>query len=97
MAHSDQLGLFDGPPDRRRPAFRISSLTAGVMKLVGRMIGHSILLDNLGFPYLNPVCYYVMVGNNDCALQLCTPGDASERVQNVLKVVRDYYNNCSVY
>ena len=53
--------------------------------------------DNLGFPYLNPVCYYVMVGNNDCALQLCTPGDASERVQNVLKVVRDYYNNCSVY
>ena len=40
LAFSDHFGLFDGPPHRRRPAFRISSLSAGVMKLVGRVIGH---------------------------------------------------------
>ena len=87
VAFSDRLCLFDGPLDRRRPAFRISSLSAGVMRLVGRMIGHSILLDRLGFPYLSPVCYNVMVGRQDQALLLCTPEDASERVQQVLKKV----------
>lgn len=63
------------------------------MKLVGRMIGHSIILDHVGFPYLSPVCYNIMVGNCDRALLLCTPEDASERVQNVLnKVILQYIN-----
>ena len=87
LAFSDRLSLFDGPPDRRRPAYRISSLSAGVMRLVGRMLGHSIILDQVGFPYLSPTCYYAMVGDQDQALLLCTPEDASERVQLVLKEV----------
>ena len=91
LAFSDHFGLFEGPPNRRRPAFRISTLSAGVMRLLGRMIGHSILLDNLGFPYLSPVCYHIMVGNENQALLLCTPEDASERVQRVLKEVSGLY------
>lgn len=81
VAFSDTFGLFDGPPDRQRPAFRISSLSSGMMRLVGRMIGHSILLDCVGFPY------NAMVGYQDRALLLCTPEDASERVQRALKLV----------
>ena len=67
--------------------YRITNLSAGVMRLVGRMIGHSIVLDQVDFPYLSPTCYYAMVGNQDQALLLCTPEDASERVQLVLKEV----------
>ena len=87
VSFSDRLCLFDGPPDRRRPAFRISSLSAGMMRLLGRIIGHSIILDCQGFPYLSPACYQYMVGNQDQALLVCMPEDASERVQRVLKEV----------
>lgn len=54
------------------------------MKLLGRMIGHSIILVNMGFPYLS---LHTMVGNENQALLLCKPEDASERVQRVLKKV----------
>ena len=94
LAFSDQFGLFDGPPHRRRPAFRISSLSAGVMKLVGRVIGHSIILDGVGFPYLSPACYYTMVGDQDKALLLCSPEDASDRVQHVVRQVSHVYITC---
>ena len=87
IAFSTHLGLFEGPQDRRRPAFRISSLSSGVMKLLGHIIGHSIILDGQGFPYLSPPSYSYMVGNFDQALLLCTPEDASERVQYTLKEV----------
>ena len=87
VAFSDTLGLFEGPPDRRRPVFRMSSLAAGIMKLLGRMIGHSIILDCQGFPYLSPACYRYMVGSYDQALPLCQPNDASQSVQHVLDEV----------
>ena len=83
VAFSDRLG----PPNTRRPVFRISSLSAGMMRLLGRMIGHSIILDCQGFPYLSPACYKYMTGNQDQALLLCRPDDASERVQHVLSEV----------
>lgn len=89
IAFSDRLCLFDGPPNRRRPAFRISNLAAGMMKILGRAIGHSILLDHQGFPFLSSTCYSYMAGDYDQALLLCTPEDASERVQRVLKEVGD--------
>ena len=48
----DRLGLFEGPPHKRRPVFRISSLSAGMMKLLGRMIGRNILLEVFHFYHL---------------------------------------------
>ena len=87
IAFSEYLELFDGPLGRRRPAFRISSLADGVMGLVGRMIGHSVVLDNIGFPYLSPVSYFTMVGITNQTLLRCTPRDASERVQQIVTQV----------
>ena len=91
IAFSARLGLFEGPPVRLKPAFRISSLSAGVMKLLGCVIGHSIILDCQGFPYLSPACYKLMVGDQNQGLPFCTPEDASERVQRVLKEVSYFY------
>ena len=91
IAFSERLGLFEGPPVRLKPAFRISSLPAGVMKLLGCVIGHSIILDCQGFPYLSPACYKLMVGDQDQALPFCTPEGASELVQRVLKEVIYFY------
>ncbi len=87
VAFSDRLHLFEGPPNRRRPFFRISNLSARILKLLGKIIGHSLILDHQGFPYLSPACYNYMVGNFDQALLLFTPEDASQKVQHVLSEV----------
>ena len=68
VAFSDCVGLYDGSPNRRRPAFRISSFSAGMMKLLGHIIEHSIILDCQWFPYLSPAYYSCMVGNHTKAL-----------------------------
>ena len=92
VAFSDRLGLFEGPPDRRRPAFRISSLSTGMVKLLDCIIGYSIIVDCQGFPYLSPTIYNYMVhvGNHDRAFMLCKPEDSNERVQRALKEVSEF-------
>ena len=55
VAFSDKLRLFEGPPNRRRTVFRISNLSSGMMKLLGCIVGHSIVLGHQGFPYLSPI------------------------------------------
>ena len=78
------MGIFEGPPNRIRPSYKMSTLNSGVLKTIGQMVAHSLLLDKLGFPYLSPPCYYYMVGKWDIAVTCITDEDASSKVHNVL-------------
>ena len=78
------LGIFEGPPNRLRPAYKMSTINSGILKTLGQMIGHSLLLDKVGFPYLSPPCYYYMAGKWDTAVTYITDEDVSCRVHNVL-------------
>lgn len=49
--------IFEGSPFRLRPAYRASNLSSGVLKIVGMMIAHSLLLDGQGFPYLSVIIW----------------------------------------
>ena len=51
------------------------------------MVGHSIVMDMQGFPFLSPPCYYYMAGNVDLALSVTTEDDISERVKYVVSKV----------
>ena len=42
---SESAGIFDGPSNRLRLAYKASMLTSGVLSTIGTMIGHSFLLD----------------------------------------------------
>lgn len=87
MAESTKFGLFEGPPGRYRPAFKQSSVSSGMLRILGRMIGHSIVMDKLGFPFLSPPCYYYMCGYVDRALSLVQQEDVGEHVNYVIKKV----------
>ena len=78
------LGIFEGPPNRLRPAYKMSTINSGILKTLGQMIGHSLLLDKVGFPYLSAPCYYYMAGKWDTAVTYITDEDVSCRVHNVL-------------
>lgn len=84
---SGYLDMFEGPIMRLRPAFKISVLNSGILKIFGLMIGHNLLMDGIGFPYLSPPCYYYMAGKWNTAITFITDEDVSCRVRHVLKQV----------
>ena len=85
---SDKLRIFEGPPTGRRPVFRVSNLSSGLLKVIGKMVGHSFLMDGQGFPYLSQCCYYYMCGCNvDEALSLVREEDLSENVKTLVSDV----------
>ena len=77
------MGIFGGPPNHIRPSYKMSTLNSGVLKTIGQMVAHSLLLDKLGFPYLSPPCYH-MAGKWDIAVTCITDEDASSKVHNIL-------------
>ena len=83
----EKLGLFDGQPDHRRPAFKMSNLSLGIFKILGQMIGHSLLLDCQGFPFLSECMYYSLVGQVDKATTLISMNDLSENVKSIIEQV----------
>ena len=87
IASSEKLGLFDGQPDHRRPAFKMSNLSSGIFKILGQMIGHSLLLDCQGFPFLSECMYYSLVGQVDKATTLISMNDLSENVKSIIEQV----------
>ena len=87
IATSSCFGLFEGKTNRLRPMFRQSSISSGLLKTLGTMVGHSIVLDTQGFPFLSPPCYYYIAGNVDLALSVTTKDDISDRVNYVVSVV----------
>ena len=87
VAESEKFSLFEGPPGRLRPAFKQSSVSSGLLHILGRMIGHSIIMDTQGFPFLSPPCYYYMCGYHDRALSLVQLEDVGENVSHVIEQV----------
>ena len=57
------------------------------MKVLGTMLAHSIVLDEVGFPCLSPVCYCLLAEGEESALSHVTltdvPADASYVVNKV--------------
>lgn len=67
-----------------RPTLKQSSVYSGVLTTVGRMVGHSILLDGQGFPYLSPACYHYLAGHIDKAVSCLSEDDVGERIRHVV-------------
>lgn len=87
LAMSRMYMLFDGPIDRLRPSFKMANLSSGLLKIVGKMIGHSFVLDGQGFPYLSECVYYSLAGMADKAITLISEDDLSAQVKSLVNEV----------
>ena len=54
-----------------------TSLSSGLLILIGTMIGHSILMENQGFPYLSSAAYYYIIGKIEMVCSSITINDVS--------------------
>jgi len=69
FAKNKHVVLFHGPENYLRPALSVEARSSGLLKLLGKMVAHSICQDGIGFPYLSPLCYWYLVGGEEKALE----------------------------
>ena len=63
------LKLFTGQENRLTPVYSSENLLTEIFEILGKMIGHSLIQDGPGFPYLAPAIYwYIATGNLDEAV-----------------------------
>ena len=80
--------LFETTDNGVRPVFRQSTLSSGIFTTVGKLIGHSIVMDQQGFPYLSPACFYYLAGNVNTAISETNMGDVGSHIKDVILKVR---------
>lgn len=81
LSASQSLRLIEGPGNRQCPVFRQVSISSGMLTLLGKIVGHSILMDCQRFPFLSPACYYYMGGYLDTAISGTSMVDAGQCVK----------------
>ncbi|CAH3183763.1 unnamed protein product, partial [Porites lobata] len=59
-----QYKLFEGPPGRLMPVYSASHVFSGLMKILGKMLAHSIVQCGVRMPVFSPVLYwYIITGD----------------------------------
>ncbi len=76
--NSTKVRLFEGAPNFIRPLYTPEATCSGLFKVLGRMIGHSILQDGIGFLYISPTCYLYMVDGEHKAFDYACIDDVGE-------------------
>lgn len=87
FASNGKCCLFEGAMNHVRPIYTPEARCSGLFKVLGRMIGHSILQDGIGFPYLSPTCYWYIVEGEDRALEYVSIADVGQDTASVISEV----------
>lgn len=90
FANNKFIHLFDEPPHSLHPVCTALSRSCGLYKILGKIIGHSIGQDGIGFPYLSRASYWYMVRGEDIALEYASVDDVGADVQAVIAKVSLY-------
>ena len=75
FSENQPFKLFDGPLNFLRPYYSATTRCSGMFKVLGSIVGHSILQDGIGFPYLSAVCYWYIAAGEETALQYLSLDD----------------------
>lgn len=88
FAQNKHIDLFDGTENFLRPAVSAVARSSGLLKILGRMISHSVFQDGIGFPYLSPTCFWYLIGKEDMAIQYVSledlPADSASLITEVI-------------
>lgn len=86
------LKLFTGQPCRLTPVYSSENLLTEIFEILGKMVGHSLIQDGLGFPYLAPAIYwYIATGDLDEAVGRASHIDVVD--EDLLMILDKVSNN----
>lgn len=86
------LKLFTGPPNRLTPMYSSGNLLSSIFETLGKMIGHSLIQQGTGFPYLAPAIYcYIATGDLNEAISRASCMDLMDvELLTILDKVNDH-------
>ena len=87
-----RLKLFTGPPNRLTPMYSTGNLLSSIFETLGKMIGHSLIQQGPGFPYLAPAIYcYIATGDLNEAISRASRVDVMDaELLMILEKVNDH-------
>ena len=71
MANNEGVkNVFNGDKYNKVPAFSNEQVVNGLLEVLGKMIAHSLIQSDPGFPYLsNTIYWYLATGGQQIAIQ----------------------------
>jgi len=88
------LKLFTGQACRLTPVYSSENLLTEIFEILGKMVGHSLIPDGPGFPYLEPAIYwYIATGDLDEAVGRASHIDVVD--EDLLMILDKVRNNLS--
>ena len=87
FANNVHIKLFDGPARKLYPICSAEARSCGLFKILGMMVGHSIMQEGVGFPYLSPVCYWYIIDDKMKAIQSLSLQDVDGNVASIIAKV----------
>ena len=91
FAENKHVVLFDGSEFNLRPVSYPSATISGLYTVLGNILIHSILFEEIGFPYLAPFVYWYIASGESKAVEHISNSDLSSDVLSaVLKVLYTY-------
>ncbi len=64
------INLFEGENiNYLRPVISAEVRSCGILKILGKIVAHSICQEGIGFPYFSPTCYWYIVGGEEMAIE----------------------------
>lgn len=85
--NNTHVRLFTGDPHSVRPIFTAESRASGLFKILGKMVGHSIAQDGIGFPFFSLPCYWYMAQGEEKATQVSSVKDVGADTNYVISKV----------
>lgn len=96
FAQNEKITLFDGDVRYLRPHCSAEARSSGLFKILGMMVGHSIMQAGIGFPYFSSVCYWYVAGKEQKALESLIVEDLNKDVGYLVTKVYSYSTYMSV-
>ena len=88
----DNLNILEGPPTRLIPVYSSAVLASDMLKILGRIIVHSLLQEGPGFPFLNPSVFWYLVSDNvDIAVNYVLVSDLQTPVAEMINKVQAHH------
>ena len=85
----EDLNILEGPPKRLIPVYSSSVLASDMLKILGRIIVHSLLQEGPGFPFLNPFVFWYLVSDSaDVAVNYVLVSDLQTPVAEMINKVK---------
>ena len=89
---ANEMGVFEGKPERLLPKYTPQVQASGLMKVLGKIVCHAIVLEGIGMPCLAPICFeYIAIGcklDVDKIVPHILSEDFGERICYVVDKVR---------